>query len=165
MDPESEASLEGAGAVFEQGDGLVGDGRLEEAVMLSRLQRLTLQEGDGFVENGFVARNVDILADRISEPGAIIGDAGAHALAGMRQPPVLDVALDELPRRRAQQVRARHRRLRRGERHAVLELIAKAIGAARLIEGRPRPETAGERLIEQPAIEHDVHLPDGRLYL
>ena len=51
------------------------------------------------------------------------------------------------------------------ERHAVLQLVAKAVGAARLIERRAGPDAAGERLIEQPAVQHDVHRPIGRLHL
>ena len=43
------------------------------------------------------------------------------------------------------------------QRHHVLQLVAKAVGAARLIERRPRPDAAGERLVQQPVVEHDVH--------
>ena len=111
------------------------------------------------------SRRLDILRDRVGEPGTIVGNPGANALAGMRQPPMLHVALDELPRRRAKQVLARQIGPGGGERHAVLQLIAKAIGAAGLIEGGARPDAAGERLIEQPAVEHDVHRPVGSLDL
>ena len=80
-------------------------------------------------------------------------------------PPVLDVALDELPRGGPQYLRARDVSLRDRERHHVLELIAKAIRAARLIKRRARPDATGERLIEQPAIEHNVHGPIGCRHL
>ena len=76
---------------------------------------------------------------------------------GRRQPPMLDIALDELPPRRAQDVLAGHLGPGDRERHDVLQLVAEAVGAARLIEGRARPDAAGERLIEQPAVQHDVH--------
>ena len=46
-----------------------------------------------------------------------------------------------------------HVALRDRERHHVLELIAKAIRAARLIKRRSRPDATGQRLIEQPAVE------------
>ena len=82
-----------------------------------------------------------------------------------RKPPMLDVALDELPRGRAQQMFARHLRLRHAERHHVLELIAKAVRAAGLVERRARPDAAGERLVEQPAVEQNVHRAIGRLHL
>ena len=105
------------------------------------------------------------MGDRVGEPGPIVGDARAHALARMRQPPMLHVALDELPRRGAQQVLARHRRPRGDQRHAVLQLVAEAVGAARLIERRAGPDAAGQRLIQQPAVQHDVHRTVGRLHL
>src|SRR3990172_6541557 len=74
-------------------------------------------------------------------------------------PPVLDVTLYELARGGPQYLRACHVSLRHGERHHVLKLIAKAIGAAGLIKRRSRPDAASERLIEQPAVEHNVHSP------
>jgi hypothetical protein len=46
----------------------------------------------------------------VGEPRAVIGDPRAHPLPGMRQPPVLNVAFDELPRRCSQQVLARNLR-------------------------------------------------------
>ncbi|MNW22015.1 hypothetical protein D3C71_2232560 [compost metagenome] len=44
-----------------------------------------------------------------------------------------------------------------GERHGVLQLVAKPVGTAGLIERRAGPDATGKRLVEQPAIEHDVH--------
>ena len=80
-------------------------------------------------------------------------------------PPVLHVAFDELARG-AQQVLAQRAWVRAdGERHDVLELVAEAVGAARLVEGRARPHAAGERLVEQPAVQHEVHGAVGRLHL
>src|SRR5438128_711635 len=43
------------------------------------------------------------------------------------------------------------------EGHAVLQLVTETESAARLIEAGSCPEAAGERLIQHPAIEHDVH--------
>ena len=83
----------------------------------------------------------------------------------MRQPPMLHVAFDELPRSSTQQVLARHRRLRRGQRHAVLQLVAKTVGAACLIECRTGPDAAGQRLVQQPAVQHDIHRTIRRLHL
>jgi hypothetical protein len=70
---------------------------------------------------------------------------------------MLDIALDELPRRGPQQVLTRDLGAHRGERHAILELVAEAVRSARLIKRRAGPNTARERLIEKPAIQHDVH--------
>ena len=50
-------------------------------------------------------------------------------------------------------------------RHPVLELVAEAIGATRLVEGRARHDAAAERLIEQPAVQHHIHRSIGRLDL
>ena len=46
---------------------------------------------------------------------------------------MLDVALDELPSGRAQQVLARKRGIDQDDRHRVLELVAEAEGAAGLV--------------------------------
>ena len=162
---EREALVEPARAVLEQRGGFVGNGGLEEAVVLARREPRAFQERNHLVQDGGVAGRVDIMGGGVGEPRAVVGDPRAHALAGMRQPPVLNVAFDELPCRCAQQVLARHLRSGGGERHAVLKLIAEAVGAARLIEGRAGPDAAGERLIEQPAVQHDVHRPIGRLHL
>ena len=59
----------------------------------------------------------------------------------------------------------RHLRLRRAERHHVLKLVAKAVGAARLVARRPRPDPAREGLVEEPAIEQKVHRAIGRPHL
>src|ERR1019366_1749526 len=67
-------------------------------------------------------------------------------------PPVLHVAFDELARCRAQQMLANQRRLGMHERHHVLQLIAKAEGAARLIERGATPQARADELIEQPSV-------------
>ena len=71
-------------------------------------------------------------------------------LPGGRQPPMLHVALDELPRGGAQQMARVIVRRATGERHAVLQLVAKAVGAARLIEGRRAPR-CGKRASDTAA--------------
>ena len=47
----------------------------------------------------------------------------------------------------------------------VLQLVAETVGATSLVQRRPRPEPAGERLVDQPAVEHDVHRAVGRPHL
>ena len=51
------------------------------------------------------------------------------------------------------------------DRHHVLQLVAETVSAARLIEAGPRPDAAGERLVEQPADYHDVERSVGSLDL
>src|SRR6266700_385063 len=71
-------------------------------------------------------------------------------------PPVLDIAFDKLPRGRSQDVIACN--LGRGmhEGHYVLQLVAEAVSAARLIKGRAAPNPATESLVKQPAIEQKI---------
>ena len=160
-----EAGIESARAMLEQGADLVGHRWQEEAVMLCGPQKLAFQERHHSVEHGGIAVGIDIMRDGVGEPCPIIGDARAHTLAGMRQPPMLHVAFDELSRRGPQQMLACQRRPSRRQRHPVLQLVAEAIGTARLIERRARPDAADQRLIQQPAVQHDVHRPIGRLHL
>ncbi len=132
---------------------------LEERVMLVRAEHRPVEERDVLIQHRRIARAGNVGRRGEGQPDAIVGDARAHALPGVRQPPMLDIAFGKLPGRRAQQVLARGRRPGEGERHGVLQLIAKAIGAARLVEGRARPDAAGQRLVQQPAVKHDVHRP------
>ena len=134
--------------MLEQRADLIGHRRVEEAVVFAGLQKLAFQERDHLVQHRGIGGRADIVRDRVGEPRPIVGDARAYALTRMRQPPMLDVALDELPRGRAQQVLACHGRLHGGQRHAVLQLVAKAIGTARLVEARAGPDAAGQRLIQ-----------------
>src|SRR6185437_8968168 len=50
-------------------------------------------------------------------------------------------------------------------RETILQLVAETVGAARLIETGARPHAAGERLVEQPAIEQEIHRTVGCLDL
>ncbi len=81
---------------------------------------------------------------------------------GRGVPPVLDVALGELPAGGAQEVLARQVRPDEEEREDVLELIAESVGAARLVVARARPEPAGEVLVEEPAVHEEVEGVVGR---
>ena len=72
-------------------------------------------------------------------------------------PPVLHVSFDELAGGGPQEVLPRDLAARDRQGHDVLELVAKPVRAPGLIKGRARPYAAGERLVEEPAVEHDVH--------
>ena len=80
-------------------------------------------------------------------------------------PPVLDVALHELVGRGPEEVLAGDFPAGRRQGHHVLELVAKPVGAPGLIEGGAGPYPAGERLVEEPAVEHDVERAVRRLDL
>ena len=72
MNAEREALIERPGTMFEQGGGLVGDRRLEEAVMLPRLQLLTFQKRHHLPENGGVSGCIDIVGHGIGKPRTIV---------------------------------------------------------------------------------------------
>jgi len=74
----------------------------------------------------------------------------------VRLPPVLDVPLHELARRRTEQMFAIEIGPRQRERHDILELVAEAVRAAGLVESRSRPQPAAKRLIQQPAVQDQV---------
>ena len=151
--------------MFEESGALSRNRRLKKAIRFACFELRALEKRNQFVEHERVVRRLDVLSDRICQPSTIVGYTGPDALTGMRQPPVLHVALGELAGGRAQQVFARQIGPGGGKRHAVLQLVAKAIGAAGLIERRARPNPARERLVEQPAIEHEVHRAVGSLDL
>ena len=77
-----------------------------------------------------------------------------------RVPPVLDVALLELPCGGAQDLRSRFLRGTVDQRHHVLKLVAEPVRSAGLIEGGTRPHPARQHLIHEPPVEHQV---DGRI--
>ena len=76
---------------------------------------------------------------------------------------MLHIAFAELPPGGTQEMRARRCRIGQRDGHAILQLIAKSVGTARLIEGRARPDPTGQGLVEQPTVHHDVQRSIGRL--
>ena len=68
--------------------------------------------GQLLVEDGAVAGELHVVRGDVRQPHAIVGDVRAHALAAVRQPPVLHVALGELAARGAQDLLAQQLRPR-----------------------------------------------------
>ena len=124
--------------------------------LLARAERAAVQERLGLVQHRRVAGARDVAAGGERQPQEIVRAARAHAAAGRRMPPVLDVALLELARRAKQQLRAHE--LRRGvrKRHRVLQLVAESERAARLVVPAPAPEPATDHLVQQPAVGERV---------
>src|SRR5690606_8874798 len=94
---------------------------------------------------------------RKCQPDAVVRNPRADALPRLRQPPMLNVAFAELSTGRTQEMASRLFGFCMSQGHSVLKLVAKTVGPACLIESRARPNAAGERLVQEPAIEHDVH--------
>src|SRR5437773_831941 len=106
------------------------------------MQCCAIYKGNHFVQNSEITSDFQIMRRRIRQPEAIIRNSRTDSLPGWWKPPVLNVALFELPRRGAQQMLPRQLGFRDGERHLILRLIAEPIGTARLIKRRSRPEAA-----------------------
>ena len=86
-------------------------------------------------------------------------------IPGRRVPPVLDVALFELPRRRPQDLRPRLCRSAVDQGHHILQLVAKAVRSAGLVKRGAGPNAASQDLIDQPAVEHQVDARIGRRHV
>ena len=140
MGARGEPALERAHAVLEERAVLGRDARLRVGVVRVRRERRRLEERDALVEHAGVAGGPDVVRDRVRQPDEVVRAAGARPAAARRVPPVLDVALEELPRRRPQQVLAHERRPRQRERHRVLQLVAEAERAAGLVVAGAGPD-------------------------
>ncbi len=136
MTSDLETAVERPRAVLEEARVLVRLRGLEVRFTLVGLEVASFEEGNHLVEHGEVVRDLDVVVDHVGQPHTVIGDAGAHPASGRRMPPVLHVPLAKLARGGAQEMRARQLTLRHGDRQDVLELVAKAVGGSRLVEGR-----------------------------
>jgi hypothetical protein len=90
-----------------------------------------------FIEDAEVLGHLEVVRNHEGQPDAIVRNAGLDALSGGGQPPMLNVARHELAGGGAQYVFSHQSRARHAQRHGILQLIAKAVCAARLIEARP----------------------------
>ena len=165
MRPDCQAPVQRCGTVFVHRHRLPPGLGLEIRVGLVRAEGRALQVRDGLVEQRRVTRDGKVAFEHVGQPHAVVRDAGPDAAAGWRMPPVLHVTFSELVRCRSEQLLTRKVGPRDQERHDVLQLIAEAIRTAGLVERRPGPEAAGERLVDQPAIQEDVHRSIGRPHL
>ena len=162
---DGKGPVEGPRAVLEERGPLRGHGGLEVRFHLTRGKDRSVEEGHDLIQNSAVARRFHVVDDGVRQPYGIVGDSRPDAPTRGRVPPVLHVPLHELPGRRPEQMLARHLGAGSRESHHILELIAESIGAAGLIARRARPHPAGEGLIEQPAVEQDVHRSIGSPHL
>ena len=136
---------------------LIGHGGLKKGFVLAVAQCRSLKEGNDLIQDAEITGDLDVVGDNIRQPDSIIGDSRANPSSRFRQPPMLYIALYELPRGGSKQMLARHIRFRHDESHHVLKLVTKAIRAACLIEGRARPHSTGEGLVEKPTVQQNVH--------
>ena len=143
--------------MFEKWGGARGRLVLRVAIVLLRLQWLSVKERHGFIENRDIARRSDVLGRHVGEPGQVIRAACSHPTTRGRVPPVQNVSLLELMLGRLQNVRPRDRRGGMEHRKDVLKLVAISERSARLIEPGATKDPRRERLVQEPTIEHEVH--------
>ena len=89
--------VEAARAVLEKRCRFVGLVGQEVEIVLAGANSGAVDERHLLVEDRGVTGGLYIVRCDRGEPRPVIGDARAHTLAGRRKPPMLDVALDELP--------------------------------------------------------------------
>src|SRR5687767_13898138 len=75
----------------------LGNNRLIIVRFFMRIQRPSINERNFFLENGVVAGSFDIAAGYVRQPKKIVGTQGANTSIGRWMPPMLNIALDELP--------------------------------------------------------------------
>src|SRR3989338_40268 len=83
----------------------------------------------------------------------------------VRQPEMLKVALDKLSSRGSKEMFPCELRFRHHERHSILQLIAKSVCTAGLVQCRTGPHPASQCLIQQPAVEQNIHRSIGGSHL
>ena len=141
---ETQPVLDRADAVFVESRGFRRTQGLIVVGLFVWAQFPAFDKGHLFVEHPRVARRLYVLAGRIRQPEIVVGRVGPHSLPAGRMPPVLDVTLAELALGTAQQMLAREPGDRIEQGHRVLQLIAEAVGAARLVVAAATP-VAGRR--------------------
>ena len=132
--------------------------------LLVRIDQAALDEAHAFVQHRNITGDLQVTAGGERQPQVVVGTARAHAATLRRMPPVQHVALRELVGRAEQQVLAGERRLGMHGGHGVLQLVAKAKGAAGLVVAAARDIAAGQGLVQQPAIGQRIDAGVGRLH-
>ena len=142
--------------------GLAGILRLEVGLVLAGRERRRGEETHALVQHRDIAGGADVVRREVGEPDEVVGESGADAPREGRVPPVEHVPLHELMRGVEQDLLAGEPRPEGHERGRILELIAEPVRAARLVEGGAPPDAAGQRLIGEPAVHHEIEGGGGR---
>ncbi len=151
-----DAFVDRADAVFEERSSRRRHRRLAVRLQRIRCKTRRIEEGHALVEDSRIAGGADIFRDDKGQPQQIVRATRAQSAAARLVPPVLHVAFDELPSGSFEQMRPREFRPREQQCHDVLQLVAEAVRAARLVVTRARPEPAAHVLIDEPAVHQDI---------
>jgi len=125
----------------------------------------TSKEGNVLIKNRPVTGGRDVVCRREGEPEQIIRAARTHTSAGGGVPPVQNVSILELVGGALQEVRSHTCRGHVREAQHILQLVPKTDRPARLVEAATRKQARSKRLIEEPAVQHQVKRGIGRVHL
>ena len=100
-----------------------------------------------------------VAAQHPGQPQQVVRDAGPYTGPCRRVPPVLDIPLLKLTGGGQQQLFSGALRPGIQERGHILKLVPEAEGAAVLVLGGPRHQSAGSHLVQAPAVEVVVQRP------
>src|SRR3989338_4375068 len=125
----------------------------------------TFEKRYHLVQDLLIACHSNIVGRSVRQPDRIVGDPGSNTQARRRQPPMLKVALDKLSSRGSKEMFPWELRFRHHERHSILQLIAKSVCTAGLVQCRTGPHPASQCLIQQPAVEQNIHRSIGGSHL
>ena len=154
--PTRDSALDGPHAVLVQARRFARARRQVVVGVVLGVHRAAVEEVDRLVEHRGIPGAQHVARRSPGQPEVIVRAMRAHAAARGRMPPVLHVAFAELMRRAAQQVLAGEARLGMDQRHDVLQLVAEAESAARLVMAAARPKAARQRLVHEPAVRQQV---------
>src|SRR5690625_3796056 len=90
---------------------------------------------DLLIQKGSVCCRIDIEGRDIGQPEAVIGYSGPDSSTGRRVPPVLYIALRELPGGVQKDLLTGNFGIHIEGCHHILQLISEPVGSPRLIEG------------------------------
>ena len=150
---------EGAHAVLVQAGAFGGRLHLGVNILPILRQLHLLQKGCAVLQHRLVPGDAHVLRRHVGQKQQIVRDARAHAGVGL-VPPVQHVARGELPRRAVQQMPPHALRLLVDEGQHVLQLVAEAVGPARLVQPRASKDAgvAGLRLQKSVCQQVDARI-------
>lgn len=147
--------FDGCEAVFEERGGTGGD-FVALYVKLRSLISIVGEKGYVRIENIAVSGKTNIFRGAPGEPERMIGRGVFDAVSGVRRPPGTDIAVFELLSGGGKDMLPGILRIDIPESDGVLELIAKAEGASRLVEPHLCPEARGHGLVGEPGIKENI---------
>ena len=119
-------------------------------------QRFAGKIGHRLVQQPGLACDLQVLTDSVRQPQQIIGTSRADTALRTFVPPVQNIAFGKLDAASTDDLVAGELGLHVQEGKRILQLIAEAEAASRLVQACSAPQPPGQILIEEPAIEQVI---------